>query len=206
MLLMLENRSFDHMLGWLYAGRGNVSPAGQRFEGLTGTESNPQPGGQPVTVFRIEPSAPNAYFMPGADPGEGYLATNQQLYGSDTGPASASQPATSQGFVSDYAYTLGWETRDKWPIVAGTTAADIMGCYTPAALPVLSGLAAGFAVCDHWFASVPTETLPNRAFTCAATSQGHMTTRPARSPRRRCSGSWRRTTWPGPSTATMRSR
>jgi phospholipase C len=29
-------------------------------------------------------------------------------------------------------------------------------------------------VCDHWFASVPTETLPNRAFACAATSQGHM--------------------------------
>jgi phospholipase C len=29
-------------------------------------------------------------------------------------------------------------------------------------------------VCDHWFASAPTETLPNRAFTCAATSQGHM--------------------------------
>ena len=41
-------------------------------------------------------------------------------------------------------------------------------------LPVLSGLARGFAVCDQWFSSVPTETLPNRAFVCAATSQGHM--------------------------------
>jgi len=173
-LLMLENRSFDHMLGWLYADRGNVSPAGQPFEGLTGSESNPQPSGQPAKVFRIEPSAPHAYFMPGADPGEGYMATNDQLYGSNAGPATASEPATNQGFVSNYAYTLGWETREKWPIVPGTTAADIMGCFTPAALPVLSGLAAGFAVCDHWFASVPTETLPNRAFTCAATSQGHM--------------------------------
>jgi phospholipase C len=27
-VLMLENRSFDHMLGYLYAGSGNVSPAG----------------------------------------------------------------------------------------------------------------------------------------------------------------------------------
>jgi phospholipase C len=43
-----------------------------------------------------------------------------------------------------------------------------------AMLPVLSGLARGYAVCDRWFASVPTETLPNRAFVCAATSQGHM--------------------------------
>jgi phospholipase C len=41
-------------------------------------------------------------------------------------------------------------------------------------LPILSGLARGFAVCDHWYGSAPTETLPNRAFACAATSQGHM--------------------------------
>ncbi len=49
-----------------------------------------------------------------------------------------------------------------------------MGAFTPEALPVLSGLARGFAVCDHRFSSVPTETFPNRAFACAATSQGHM--------------------------------
>ena len=34
--LMLENRSFDHMLGFLYAGTGNVSPTGQAFGGLNG--------------------------------------------------------------------------------------------------------------------------------------------------------------------------
>jgi phospholipase C len=79
-----------------------------------------------------------------------------------------------QGFVSDYAYTLGWETREKWSIVAGTTPADIMGCFTPETLPVISALAKGFAVCDHWFGSAPTETLPNRAFTLSGTSQGHM--------------------------------
>ena len=50
----------------------------------------------------------------------------------------------------------------------------IMGVFTPDLLPVLSGLATGYAVCDHWFSSVPTETFPNRAFICAATSQGHM--------------------------------
>jgi phospholipase C len=49
-----------------------------------------------------------------------------------------------------------------------------MGVFTPAMLPVLSGLASGFAVCDQWFCSAPTETLPNRAFALAATSQGHM--------------------------------
>ena len=41
-------------------------------------------------------------------------------------------------------------------------------------LPVLSALARAYAVCDHWYCSAPTETLPNRAFACAATSQGHV--------------------------------
>jgi len=38
----------------------------------------------------------------------------------------------------------------------------------------MSALAKGFAVCDHWFSSAPTQTIPNRAFAAAATSQGHL--------------------------------
>jgi phospholipase C len=75
--LMLENRSFDHMLGFLYADSGNVSPSGQPFEGLTGTETNLDASGNTVSVFKIDATQPNAYFMPGADPGEGYINTNQ---------------------------------------------------------------------------------------------------------------------------------
>jgi phospholipase C len=173
---MLENRSFDHMLGFLYSDTGNVSPTtNQPFEGLTGTESNPDASGNPVTVFKIEPSTPNAYFMPGADPGEGYMATNSQLFGSTSGPASSAQVPAMQGFVKDFAYTLGWEVNSSgYSILPGTTASNIMGCFTPQTLPVLSALARGYAVCDHWFCSLPTETLPNRAFANAATSQGHM--------------------------------
>jgi phospholipase C len=172
-VLMLENRSFDHMLGFLYADTGNVSTAGQPFEGLTGKESNPGAGGAaPVTVFKIAPSTTATYFQPGADPGEGYTATNAQLFGSNTAPTPA--VATNQGFVANFAYTLGWEATEKWSILSGTVAADIMGMHTPDTLPVLSALARGFAVCDHWYGSVPTETLPNRAFVHAATSQGHM--------------------------------
>jgi phospholipase C len=172
-VLMLENRSMDHMLGYLYSKEGNVSPSGQAFEGLQGGESNPDASGSAVAVFPIEPSRTNAYLMPGADPGEGYMATNSQLFGSTQTPAEGTV-ATMDGFVSDFAYTLEWQAREGWSIVPGTTAEDIMGCFTPEALPVLSGLARGFAVCDHWFGSAPTETLPNRAFLCAATSQGHM--------------------------------
>jgi len=172
-VLMLENRSFDHMLGFLYTDAGNKSPAGQSYEGLTGKETNPGTDGSPVTVSQITPSTANAYFMPGADPGEGYTATNDQLWGSDTAPASGTA-ATMNGFIKDFSYTIGWEKTDGWSILPGTTANDIMGCFTPGALPVLSALAKGYAVCDHWFCSVPTETLPNRAFALAGTSQGHM--------------------------------
>ena len=63
-VLMLENRSFDHMLGFLYTSAGNVSPAGQPYEGLTGKETNPDAKGNPVTVSQITPSTPNASTLP----------------------------------------------------------------------------------------------------------------------------------------------
>ena len=168
--LMLENRSFDHMLGFLYPNK--TGPNGQPFEGLLGTESNNDANGNPVPVYRIDTSQANAYFMPGADPGEGYANTNAQLFG--IGKAPSPPVATNSGFVTNFAATITFDEQDKRTVVAGTVAADIMGIFPPAALPVLSGLAAGFAVCDHWFSSVPTETFPNRAFACAGTSQGHM--------------------------------
>jgi phospholipase C len=172
-VVMLENRSFDHMLGFLYTAAGNVSPAGQAFEGLTGKESNPGAGGtEAVTVFKIPPGTSSTYYMPGADPGEGYTATNAQLFGSNTAPTPP--VATNQGFISNFSYTLGWEAKENYSILAGTVATDIMGMHTSETLPVLSALASGFAVCDYWYGSVPTETLPNRAFVHAATSQGHM--------------------------------
>jgi phospholipase C len=171
-VLMLENRSFDHMLGFLYAGSGNVSPSGDLFEGLTGKESNPDNNGAAVPVAKIDGANQYAYFTPGADPGEGYSATNSQLF--DNIKAPVPPLATNQGFVTDFSYTLGWETKEKWSILPGTTANEIMNVFTPDMLPVLSGLARGYAVCDYWYASVPTETLPNRAFVCAGTSQGHM--------------------------------
>jgi phospholipase C len=172
-VLMLENRSFDHLLGYLYTDAGNVSPAGDAFEGLTGSESCPDRDRAAVPVYRITPSTPEAYFMPGADPGEGYDNTNTQLFGTTTAPPRPAA-ATMKGFVANYAEAIEANRNRGWYVVPGTTASMIMGCYDPETLPVLSALARGFAVCDHWFASAPTMTMPNRAFACAGTSQGHM--------------------------------
>jgi phospholipase C len=170
-LVMLENRSFDHMLGYLYSASGNQSPLGQPFEGLQGNETNPNGKGGTVKVFPITPTSPHPYFMPGANPGEGYLNTNSQLFGQTQAPNPIIE-ATNQGFVTNFAVTLKWESQQKNMVMPGTTPSDIMGMYTPQTLPVLSKLAAGFAVCDHWYGSLPSQTIPNRAFVAMATSQG----------------------------------
>ncbi len=92
--LMLENRSFDQMLGYLYTANGNKSPTNQPFEGLTGNESNPDDTGREIRVFKIDGGAPHPYLMPGADPGEGFFNTNYQLFSTDD-PAPGAVPDQS---------------------------------------------------------------------------------------------------------------
>ena len=170
-MLMLENRSFDHMLGFLYTPE-NVSPAGDKYEGLTGNEFNFDSSGNKVPVFRIDNTHDLPYFMPGYDPREGFLATNQQLYGSS--PVDT-DPAPMSGFVTSFENAISFDQSNNRPeAIPGTKPTDIMGMYDPSMLPVMSALARSYAVCDHWFASVPTETFPNRAFALTGTSLGHL--------------------------------
>lgn len=184
-VMMFENRSFDHMLGFLYQEANNRSPRGHHFEGLTGDESNPDSSGKAVKVFPIKNDSTYSYYMPKADPGEGFYNTNEQLFGD--GKSSSTTGPANQGFVKDWANTIKFdESRSassespsagklkNVPVFPGTTEQDIMGMFEPDMLPVLSGLAKGYAVCDHWYCSVPTETLPNRAFLHMGTSQGQL--------------------------------
>jgi len=172
-LLMLENRSFDHMLGFLYADTGNTSPAGHPFDGLAGTETNPDDTGREIAVYKIGAADPHPYLMPGADPGEGFHNTNYQLYNSDT-PSVGVLPQ-NKGFVLNFKSAIASDLAKHYKdTIPGTDPSQIMGMYTSELLPILSGLAKGYAVCDAWFASAPTMTMPNRAFALAATSQGHL--------------------------------
>lgn len=170
-VVMLENRSFDHMLGFLYPGK--KTPDGQPFEGLTGNETNPDGKGNNVKVFQIQSTDPHPYFMPGANPGEGYNNTNAELFSDQLAPVPI-VPATNQGFVTNFAGILPTRATTPNAVIPGTTASAIMGVYTPQLLPILSNLAKGYAVCDMWFSSAPTETFPNRAFVAMATSQGRV--------------------------------
>ncbi len=56
--------------------------------------------------------------------------------------------------------------------LAARTPGEVMKCYSPSQLPVLNALAKEFVICDNWYASLPGPTWPNRFFAHAASSGG----------------------------------
>jgi phospholipase C len=157
-VLMLENRSFDCMLGALY----QKSAA---FDGLAGNETNPDPAGVRIPVWSNTGTDEAAMRIPDPDPGELWSDINTQLFGTPIVPTPSTP--TMDGFVKNYL-----TQKD------GPTAKNIMHYFTPKQVPVLSALATQFAVCDRWFASAPCQTWPNRWFVHAATADGHENNEP----------------------------
>ena len=160
-VVMFENRSLDSMLGWLYPDGEMpqaVLPAGSSpyFDGVMPDMSNPSRAHQPVFVTR---SAANAR-VPDPDPMETFENVTAQVFGPQNGDAPPLPPM--HGFVLNY------------QITSAPDPSQVMQCYSPAQLPVLSALARAYAVSDAWFASVPSQTWPNRAFAHAGTSNGHV--------------------------------
>jgi phospholipase C len=154
-VLMLENRSFDHMLGFLK----HPDPA---YHGLTGNESNPAaaPSDPPVVV------TDTAKITLPVDPDHSHRAAMLQLTGSQT--VTRPYQITNNGFVASYELK-GLEdkkTRGFGP--------QIMRCQGEGNVPTLAALAKGFAVCTNWFCSVPGQTWPNRNFAHAGTSDGEV--------------------------------
>lgn len=151
-VLMLENRSFDHLLGFSQL-KGTDAVTGQptSIEGLDPVRDwNAGPDGKPVPV-----SSPADWAMP-HDPGHEFPDVMEQLCGvNGTFPH-----INNSGFVADYAK------------VDPAHPGEIMKCYAPEQLPVITTLAREFAVCDHWFSSMPGPTWPNRFFIHAASSGG----------------------------------
>lgn len=152
-VLMMENRSFDHMFGFL---RSSSWP----IDGLQGNETNPDSKGALVQVSNDARDAGDLT----PDPGHDFFSVNQQIFGNLAG---SGQP-TMQGFVKAY------EGKTK----NVQKSHNVMKCFAPGRLPNLQTLAQQYAVCDRWFASVPGPTLPNRAFSMGATSLGRVDMNP----------------------------
>ncbi len=146
-VLMMENRSFDHMLGGLK----QQNPA---IDGLTGQETNPDTTGAPV---RVSSDADYQNDLQD-DPGHHFPDVNTQLFnGSEDGVPNM------QGFVQAYFQKTGNVPRSH----------NIMKYFAPGQLPVLTTLATRYAVFNRWFSSIPGPTLCNRAFAHFGTSFGN---------------------------------
>ncbi|MDQ4037677.1 MAG: hypothetical protein M3313_04845, partial [Actinomycetota bacterium] len=178
-ILMLENRSLDNVLGWLYTDEQPTQFVGADttpvYQGLqTGTYSNQYDGRVlPVTAGTTGASGhagvgPQPMRVPGLDPGEEYAHVNQQLFGSPSAPTTANPPAGTPAGMAGFAYDYD-APYESWEQLA-----QVMEAYTPAQLPILNGLAKAYAVSDAWYASVPTQTNPNRAFSLCGTSLGRV--------------------------------
>jgi phospholipase C len=174
-VVMMENRSFDNLLGWLYADTGNRPPANlppqspPTFAGLEPDKYSNRldaPGSPPVHATHPPrswpPACPHPTQVPTPDPHEEFEYVTQQLFGRS--PPVPGVPPDMSGFLQNYATTTAGEG----------CAGQIMDTFGPKDAGVINTLAREFAVCDRWFASVPTQTWPNRGFVHTGSSDGHV--------------------------------
>ena len=166
-VVMLENRSLDNLCGWLYADAppAHSIPQGGDpiFDGLNAGLWNPSNSsyfqGQPADkVFVVRGASTTT--VPDHDPEEGFDHVTFQIYGPQGAVPDPRWPM--QGFLVDYAS------------IGAANPAQIMQCYTPEQVPVISALAHNFAISDRWFCSTPNQTWPNRCFVHAGTANGNV--------------------------------
>ena len=144
-VLMLENRSFDHMLGSSGIPGINIPPAG--------TSNSWNGTSYPVGTSPVDPMK--------VDPKHEFPDVVEQLCGhGETYPYGGPYPhINNSGFAANFATSAG-----------STSPGDVMQEFTPDCLPVLNALAREFAVCDAWHCSLPGPTWPNRFFALGGSS------------------------------------
>ncbi len=197
---MLENRSFDNVLGWLYDS--NKSPqeqgihilanAAQRNLAFMGLQEdkyfNRFLDGKKYYVQRGLPTNSRCqknFATPSPDPHEEYGHVNTQIFypqvGNETCCGDAECTATEApadlnptmgGFLANYETARKFYLSNK--TIDREQAKQILHTYEPQDLSVLSALARSYAVSDYWFSSVPTQTTPNRAFSLCGQSDGQV--------------------------------
>ncbi|KAK4256937.1 hypothetical protein QN277_006594 [Acacia crassicarpa] len=143
-VLVMENRSFDHMLGWM---KKAINPV---INGVTGRECNP--------VSTKNQTRDSICFTDDAefvdpDPGHSFEAVQQQVFGSGSIPSMS-------GFV------------EQASSMSTNLSQTVMKGFRPESVPVYAALVREFAVFDRWFSSIPGPTQPNRLFVYSATSHG----------------------------------
>lgn len=150
-VLMLENRAFDHVLGWFPG-----------VDGLNGTQFN--------LVNSSDPNSQKIYQTPNSpninqcDPNHGLPATSYKIFGATAFAENNFTVPTMGGFVD---FELNKDGNN-----ASLNYCNVMESFTPDKLPILSTLASEYVLMDRFFASLPGPTWPNRMFFMAGTSSG----------------------------------
>jgi len=146
-VLMLENRSFDHILG--YSGIPGVDGVWDK------NCSNRDRDGK--EVFTSEDAEPAGDL---SDPGHDFPDVRKQLYFPRQDEADWDDDAPMHGFLDSYADYVSVEKSH-----------NLMKCFAAGSVPVITALARNYAVCNRWFSSLPGPTMPNRLFAHAGTSK-----------------------------------
>jgi phospholipase C len=143
-LLMLENHSFDQMLGSLQ----EIYPA---LDGVNEVSA--------ATRFNLRlDGTTRVYQKPTTERQMKFDPHHEQIN------ALAHLQNGNGGFVSEFEKAYSKCTIDDLQ--------DVMGYYPLDFLPALHALGRNFTVCDHWFSSLPGPTWPNRFFALTGTCHG----------------------------------
>ncbi len=144
-VVIMENRSFDHGLGHLSTPGGGSRPVdGIRTDpGWLTAHANSYEG----ATFESQPLTPGDQVI--VDPSHDYVAIGTQINTPAVGGSNMG------GFVRSYANPT---TGNPVP----TDRSKVMGYYDAQSVPVYDFFARNYTTCDHWFSALPAGTQPNR--------------------------------------------
>jgi phospholipase C len=156
-VVMMENRSFDHMLGYL-----SLPDTPNRIDevrGLRGPDQDvnvdAEGGEHPIHAFDTQDHKVQRRGEP-----------LDKMLDPDHSPAGVKKQIGERmdGFVREYVESRakrGYEDfpRELWGVP--------MGYYTAKDVPVYDHLAHNYCLCDAWHASIPGDTWPNRCYSIA---------------------------------------
>jgi phospholipase C len=172
-VLMFENRSFDHIFGALPGVDGVLLPDGTLKPDLYNVPYPTQPP-SPHGSLENPPIPPSpidtSYQLPhdfNHDFGDGMMpdlfgpGTTGWVDGQAIGAPAITYPATNSGFLTSTVFALK-EKPQQGP--------SALTYFKKGSLKVLHTLAENFVVCDQWHCDMPGHTLPNRCFMHCATT------------------------------------
>ena len=151
-VLMMENRSFDQMLGCMQT----VNP---QIDGIDPNHLRQNTFQMPGT-----PPPPPVLFTQHAGSDDTKLGGNDPKH--DTSDVLIQMGGSNSGFVNSFGHAF--------PHAGADALQQIMNFFPLDTLSSLHTLARNFLVCDRWFSSLPGPTWPNRVFVHSGTSKGHV--------------------------------